>query len=103
MEKSGFFPDGNSSMGAKHKMKLSLADFQRQTLSKTIGDVAFTLGDYYTKNGFKSRVRFYFTSEKKEINISSSSDENDSTAPWLKSSALSSSLIVIADGLHSRL
>ena len=77
-----FFPDGNSSMGPKHKMNLGLADFQRKTLLKTAGDVEFTLGDYCTKNGFKSRVRFYFTSEKKEISISYSSDEDDLIAPW---------------------
>lgn len=76
-----FFPDGKSSMGAKQDMKLGLADFKRQTLPG--GDVAFSLGDYCTNHGFKSRVRLFFTTEmKEETNFPYSSDEDDLPPLW---------------------
>lgn len=74
-----FFPDGQSSFGNIIDMNVGLADFKRQTLKETVGDLQFTLGDYADKNGFKSRVRLYFTSEKNdERSLSPSmSDEDD--------------------------
>ena len=81
--KNWFFPDGKSLFGNIEDMKLGIVDFKRQPLTETIEDLTFTLGDYCDKNGFKSRVRFYFSSEKKEqTSLSFSSDDDDLPSPW---------------------
>ena len=72
-----FFPDGKSFFGTKQGMKLGLADFKRQPLTEFDGDVAITLGDYAEKNGFKSRVHLYLTTDQSVQTITSSSSDED--------------------------
>jgi hypothetical protein len=64
-------------------MVFSLADFKHQQLKEIDEEVknAFSLDDYADKNAFKSRVRLYFTTEKKE-GLDISSDDDDWPIPW---------------------
>ena len=83
--KKWFFTDGKSSLGNEQELKFGLADFKREPLADVdAGGVPFTLGHYAKKNGFKSRVRTYFTSERKEqtVGLICSSDEDDLPISW---------------------
>lgn len=72
-----FFPDGRSSFGTADNMKFGLADFKRQPLTKCDGDAEITLGAYAQKNGFKSRVRLYMTSDSRVEEVATSSSDED--------------------------
>ena len=61
--KAWFLPNGVSQFGEEKQMTFGLADFQRKTLKKEEDGVAFTVGNYAKKSGFKSRIRVYLTSQ----------------------------------------
>ena len=81
--KEWFFPKGKCQFGSEKEMIFGLADFQRKTLEKKDEGVIFTVGNYAEKNGFKSRIRVYLTSQLAEIILSdcSSEDEDDDFLP----------------------
>lgn len=81
--KRWFFPVGKSSFGTMENMTFGLADFKRQLLEKHHDDDEFTLGAYAQKNGFKSRVRIYMTTNSRDEDIASlSSDDDALPIPW---------------------
>ena len=80
LSKSGkecFFPKGKCQFGSEKEMILGLADFQRKTLGKKHDGVTFTVGNYAEKNGLKSRIRVYLTSQPAEIILSDCSNEDE--------------------------
>ena len=81
--KEWFFPKGKCQFGSEKEMIFGLADFQRKNLEKKDDGVTFTVGNYAEKNGFKSRIRVYLTSQLAEIILSdcSSEDEDDDFLP----------------------
>ena len=86
--KAWFFPNGMSQFGEEKEMTFGLADFQRETLKKEEDGVAFTVGNYAEKNGFKSRIRVYLTSQIIETLHSDSDIESEDESegkPLLKS------------------
>ena len=56
---------------------MGLADFQRETLKKEEDGVAFKVGNCAEKNGFKSRIRVYLTSQIIETVHSDSDIESE--------------------------
>lgn len=75
--KAWYFPNGVSQFGKDKEMHFGLADFQRQALEKEEENLSFTVGNYAEKNGFKSRIRVYLTSQLAETIISDSSSESE--------------------------
>ena len=77
-----------SQFNEEKEMTFGLADFQRETLKKEEDGVAFTVGNYAEKNGFKSRIRVYLTSqiiETLHCDSDIESEDESERKPLLKS------------------
>ena len=77
--KAWFFPSGMSKFGEDKEMTFGLADFQRRDIKKKEGNMTFTVGNYAEKNGFKSRIRVYLTSQTVETVDCNSSSESENS------------------------